>query len=744
MSPDLDDLLRQSMRRNAEDAPRVVDTERVRTRAAALARRRRVETVGALVATLVLVLGAAFGLQVLRQKAPEPVVPTGAPFTAFLRYDANAAPHGGVQVLVRENGTDVAVATAGPRAQLIGWYGTDRRTLVYAAGDDTGLRESTIMALTIGDDGKSVGAAAPLRVPGFGTVVGIGFAVPDGSLGLWRPTEPSGPQGTFILVRADLVAADAQQITRGQPYVVTSANIVVIDRGGNATVVALHSTSTHASTPLCAIPMIGAASLDGGVAAFMCSDGTVHLLDLATGTVTTTAPVPASTDPGGPLGLWYDPAGVVHVSVAPLMQAHYVDVVDWRLSGASWLRDGTGVVTRTYPTGSSSLRLERLPKDAPFDEGRWIVESSPEVDLGYARGPVAVQPQPVTPTPTPTSTLPPAPATPAWTASLVAEPNTAPPTTSIEVHAGGTVERLAQVDSSVVSLAGWTGPGRRTLVWGASQDYPGDQAIYSATLASDGSVASPAAPLTAPDGTALTGHAFVLNDGRLVVWERTAVTDGQQVTGRLLRFSADLATATSQQLPPGDIIFATSRFVGLQDLTKGSGHVSIVGTSGASATVDFPSCATVFRVSVAPDEHNVALSCRGEEVDLVPLLGDGVTQVGNGYQPLDPTPGPVLTTWWDTDGRLWASSEGSDGSVRNVRSNWTPAHDDFSWEIGVEQDVVFREYVGSYAVALHATDGAGAVSTSGQWRTETVPSTDLGSGSYTDQWGPSLVVRPSG
>ena len=361
----------------------------------------------------------------------------------------------------------------------------------------------------------------------------------------------------------------------------------------------------------------------------------------------------------------------------------------------------------------------------------------------HAAAPPPVAPSP-TSTPSPGPTYPPAPVTPAWTASLVAEPNTAPPTTSIEVHVGGTVERLAQVDSSAVSLAGWTGSGRRTLVWGASQDYPGDQAIYSATLSPDGSVASPAAPLTAPDGTALTGNPFVLSDGRLVVWDRTAVSNVGQVTGRLLRYSPDLRTATTQQLPPGDIIFATSRFVGLQDLTKGSGHVSVVGTSGASATVDFPSCATLFRASVAPDEGAAALSCRSEEVDLVALDGDGVTGVGNGYLPLDTTPGPVLTTWWDTDGRLWASTEGSGTSVRTVRSTWTPDNGDSSWETGVEQDVVYREYVGSYAVALRATDGAGAVSTSGQWRTETVPSTDLGSGHYTDQWGPSLVVRPSG
>jgi len=352
-------------------------------------------------------------------------------------------------------------------------------------------------------------------------------------------------------------------------------------------------------------------------------------------------------------------------------------------------------------------------------------------------------PPPVAPSPTPTPTHPPAPVTRAWTASLVAEPNTAPSRTSIEVRVGTSVERLDQIDNSAAELVGWTGLGRRTLVWAASQDYPGDEALYSAELSPDGSVASPAESLKAPDGTAIAGHAFVLADGRLVVWQRTAVS-GQQVTGRLLRYSADLTTATTQQLPPGDAIFATSRFVGLQDLTKGSGHVSIVGTSGASATVDFPACATLFRASVAPDEHDAALSCRGEEVDLVPLLGDGVTQVGNGYQPLDPTPGPVLTTWWDADGRLWASSQGSDGSVRTVRSNWTPAVDDFSWDMGVEQGVVFGEDGGGYAIALHAAGGGGPVSTSGRWRTETVPSTDLGSGYYTDQWGPSLVARPTG
>jgi hypothetical protein len=355
-------------------------------------------------------------------------------------------------------------------------------------------------------------------------------------------------------------------------------------------------------------------------------------------------------------------------------------------------------------------------------------------------------PEPVAPSPSPTTSVsvPPAPASPAWTASLAEIPGSTPPATAIQVRVGGSVERLDQIDNSAASLAGWTGPDRRTLVWGSSQDYPGDQALFSAEFSQDGSVVSPGAPLRAPDGTELIGRAFVLADGSLVVWQRTAVR-GQQVTGRLLRYSADLATATTQTLPPGDAIFATSQFVGLQDASSANAKLTLVGTSGLRMTDDLAlgSCATGFRAAVSPSERDVAMWC-GESIELISLSGDGATGIGWGGRPLDDA-GNVIAAWWDRDGHLWASAGTADSTaVTTWRNDYDPLHGlGSSWIKADGQDVVYRWYVDGYSIALQGPGAIGTFTTWGEWRTETDPRSDLGIGYYADQWGPSLVVRPT-
>ena len=48
------------------------------------------------------------------------------------------------------------------------------------------------------------------------------------------------------------------------------------------------------------------------------------------------------------------------------------------------------------------------------------------------------------------------------------------------------------------------------------------------------------------------------------------------------------------------------------------------------------------------------------------------------------------------------------------------------------QNVVYRWYANGYSVALRGPGAVGLASTGGQWHSETEPSTDLGSGYYTE------------
>jgi hypothetical protein len=65
-------------------------------------------------------------------------------------------------------------------------------------------------------------------------------------------------------------------------------------------------------------------------------------------------------------------------------------VHSWDWNGTSWAPGQDGVLRRTYPQGSPSVRLVK-ENASPGNNGRWIVESSPEVDLGPTAGELAVR-----------------------------------------------------------------------------------------------------------------------------------------------------------------------------------------------------------------------------------------------------------------------------------------------------------------------------------------------------------------
>jgi hypothetical protein len=151
-----------------------------------------------------------------------------------------------------------------------------------------------------------------------------------------------------------------------------------------------HATDP-AKTSACTPRVTEATNLQG-VVALGCSDGSVDLLTPADGNVTHLAPMPEAAEPGLMLGLWWDRIGGLHASTTPEARGDYSVVHDWSWTGKAWVRSSDdSVLTRVYPIGSPSVRLVKK-NDLPGNLGRWIVESSPEVDLGPTDGALVVAP----------------------------------------------------------------------------------------------------------------------------------------------------------------------------------------------------------------------------------------------------------------------------------------------------------------------------------------------------------------
>lgn len=733
MSTDLDDLLRTTMRRHADDAPTRIDLDAVRTRSRAITRRRRFEAATAVITTLALLLGAGYAASRLRTEAtPIDPTPAGSTWTAYFHFDGNAAEQRFMRLMVHTPTGDREVASALRSAQVVGWYGPDDRTLVYTEGTDVSV-QSQLMAVTLNADGTVQTAPAALRIPTYPSLSGIAFPLPKG-FAVWTQTSQEPRQGDLVIVDDALTDAVVAPLPQGRPIFVTPTTVALGMPERTSIQLYAYGDGTSRNVAGCSPMVTSAVAPDGIHASVACGDGSVVLVNLSSGTSFHTDAIPgaatadpSSSDPSGAiLSLWYDPALALHASMTPAAYANYTDVRDFGWNGVGWEQEGTGVLTRVFPEGSSPLRLERLAKDGvdAYNAGRWIIERPHDVDLGPATGPVAVRPAPTsTPSPTPSASeqaLPPAPSTPPWTAWLKPVAGAAPSAVDVVLTRAGRDTRVTTVENAQVAIAGWTGPGRRTLVWGATQDYPGDQVIETAVVAADGSLAGGPTRLTAPDGSELVGRPFVLADGSLAVW-RYLPSRSPQPQGELLRYSADLTSATTQTLPVGNAVFVTPDAIGLQDEPRAPSTLTIVGKDG-TGSVELPSCRQGFSASVDPLGSFAAVSCAGTEVDVVaiPTAAQGaagaVTQLG-GF----PSESGVLATWFDPDGSVLASSREGDGSVSTwVWDSQRGARGE--WVLAATQGVATATYVDGYAVQLILTP---ARVIEGRWTTGTSPSLDL-------------------
>lgn len=753
MSPDIDELLRTTMRRHASDAPTAIDLDAVRARSQAITRRRRFEAVAAVVTTLVVLLGLGYAAGQLRTEATpvEPVPSDGLPWTAFPTFDPNGKPTGTTSMVVHAGAENHVVATTGRGAAPIGWYGEGARTLVYTSGGE-GVRESTLVSVTVSEDGRQVSVPAELDVPGTGTITGRAFQVRGRGPIVWVP-DGTLHRGRLVQVSRDLRSATTLALPVGEPLFVTAS---VVGLGSSESrrieVVSTSTGEVTGSFTMCPQPNYQVAvSLDGTHVAISCGDGTVQLVRLGGPENPRLAAVPGAAGRGGFLGLWFDTEGGLHASTTPEMRPDYTQVDDYDYNGVGWDPAGHDVLTRVFPAAETPVDLAyHAQKWASTPH--WVVTHPHETDLGETTGAGIAFRTDVPPSPTPTPSvsaraLPAAPDPVPWTASVVDHLDEAPPREEVVVTIDG---RSRQVDSGAnaqTELAGWTGPDRRTLVWGTTQDYRGDQEIFTATFSAEGTMTAGPSPLRAPDdGTALAGRPFVLADGRLAVWRIAQAPGGAGVQGTLYRFSSDLRTATRQQLPVGEVVFVTSQYVGVQpvpaalkDAAKAAQQITVVSADGTTQKTDtVGTCGEGFDGSVDPNARFVAVSCRGADVTIVSLPPDPA--LGTALTPLKPLPGSatVLATWFDSRGGVRVSSRDAQGRV-----------DDFAWAADLvssgdwvltpTQGVAYASYVDGYAVQLVAERSTDFL-VPGTWTTGTDPSLELGRGT-----GPgSLVARPSG
>jgi hypothetical protein len=308
------------------------------------------------------------------------------------------------------------------------------------------------------------------------------------------------------------------------------------------------------------------------------------------------------------------------------------------------------------------------------------------------------------------------------------------------VNIGGRTRQVGEGANAQTEIAGWSGTGRRTLVWGFTQDYPGDQGIRTASFNADGALASGPTDLAIPTDRRVIGRPFVLGDGRLVVWRIGAAT-ATAVQGKLLRFTADLSDASVTDLPPGDPVFATSKYVGLQ---PDSTTLLVVGARG-SGTRTLPDCPG-YSATASADEEFVAISCGGstiEVLDLPTVSGDSGAAGGVTRLPVFPDGSKVLSTWFDPAGQLFASSKDASGAIRT----WVWGTDTSGqWGRASQQGVVDRGFPGDgYAVALYADPSALLPDAKPYtWLTETDPALDLAVVGTRPGDIQSIAVRPPG
>ena len=765
MSPDLDDALRASMRRHAEDAPTSIDTEAIRLRAKGIQRRRTLESVAAVVVLLGVVLGLGALVGALRNDATPPPavtqtpVPGSGPLMAFTSSKDGNTPLG---IVVRSGGTDTVVTTApdfNSSFTLVGWYGKDHRTLVW--GQSTApYREVTLYAVTLGADGRTTDSPHPLRVPGLPNLGrGLAFTgTASGSIQFWVPAtiEDQTSAVALVTIADDLASGLERPMPNGLPAAAhpgvpgplapvaiddTDAVLVGIDSGrvGVSTLTA-DRPADPAATSACTPRLAVAANQAGDTVALGCVDGSVDLLTPADGNVTHLGVMPEAADPGRILGLWWDPIGGLHASTTPVAQADYSVVHDWDWTGKAWVRSSDeGVLTRIYPVGSPSVRLVKK-NDLPGNLGRWIVESNPEDDLGQTGGALVVAP--VT-APAPTASPQPTDSAPAttlgWTATVRrSKVAGSAPAEQVWASIDGRSLLVDDAGNAATSVLGWYGPDHRTLVWQTGQDLLQLRAV---TFGTDGSMDGRAHDLEVSGVSApLVGVATAIPGAGLVLWHQKPGTSPPAY--EMVRLDESLALHSRTPDSGGSLVFATGTTYATTATGKQPTEEILLSRGGTTTPIRLlRNCDGDLSGVPSPDGSKVALLCRGsatEQQNHVELFDMAANRADDRVLPA----GDALL-WWDPAGALHASVSGVSSGVTSAPSTvrWLLASG--TWVDDPGQTADLRVFPVAGPALSWTREGAAE---SGSWTAETDPVIAIGPGLprpvYSIGTG-NIAVRPS-
>jgi hypothetical protein len=338
--------------------------------------------------------------------------------------------------------------------------------------------------------------------------------------------------------------------------------------------------------------------------------------------------------------------------------------------------------------------------------------------------------------PSPTST--PAPAARSWTVTSVdlpADPATPePPQTGLVLTVG---LRTTTIDHTNAALwiAGWTGPGRRSIVYGWSQDADFDQELRIATFDDSGTLVDGPRDLMLPGGGRLSGRAFVTADGGLAVASYDTTT---YAVSTLYRFSNGLGDVTAIDLPAGnEVIAATADAVVLQNLIRttveqdSERHVTLL-SGGHQRRITLPACRSDYLATSSADETTAALFCVDQ--DVVRLLPLAATASGDLQAPVRVTqtvPGDGSISWAGVDqqGDVVATrTPGSKHADWTGATTWRLAAGSTSWTSAAP--VVSEEYVGD--VTVTATWDTSGDSPLVRLTTRTDPVVELGTATEAD------------
>jgi hypothetical protein len=763
MSHDLDSALRDSLRRHAESAPHVVDTDGIRVRAQQIQRRRTLESVAAAFVLLGVVVGLGAVIGSLRTDATPPPVTTGtatptptgtAPTTyADLPWVASVIPYrnpgganetqpyGGNKLVVTVDGRQTVVYDAGNAAlSLVGWFGPDHRSLLYITGQDV---VNDLHRATFAEDG-SVQSDEVLTIDG--SFRGVATPLASGGFA-WVPFQPGTFPGKDETV--DYVD-DSFQVVASRPapagaWLVTR-EVVVSRNGGTLTVTGDAGSATRTLPDSCtSAPALGpdgrgteTVSDDGRVAALECGTHVV-LVSLDPSSPDGVTELPAVPGGGSVISAWFDPQGRTLVSSADEPRqttSTSVRTSVWNSATQKWDTAYQQNVVSQVRSGDTafSLYADKPGEDPDVTPPAWFSETTPHLQVSPTNATLesygltfAARP----PAPTATPSASPSVATLPWIATVRSHDAAGQEgTEQVWVRIDGKEQLVDDTGNAATSVLGWYGPDHRTLVWEAGQDL---MRLRAATFDADGSISTPAHDLEIPGVVSpLVGIALPVPDDGFVLWHQRA---SGKTEFDVYRVDQLLTVQSSAPSAGGAILFATSTaYAESQGNTIPTKEI-LVTRGGTTTRVRLPqTCDGTLAGVPSLDGQQVALRC-----------GDQATGSSNTVALLDLTtlkvvntalPEGLLRLWWDPSGVLHASIPNAqpDPTIhwRLESGTWVP-DGDTSAELRVFP---------STGPSLRWNSPA-SVGADGTWTAESDPEVDLGPGlAYSVfETGPGIAAR---